>query len=874
MNNIHRFMQMAGISDQNAFYQMFPDEESFFKKYPQARQQNGWANNQSQGSNYQNNFSTQWSDLPAETKANATQGLNEMTGGSGAAQALNVIGAVNDAVKPIQSKVSAIKSGLQQGLMSFMNVLPETTPDKNPFRKAVDNPNAFGTGSQAIYANGGDIGGKPTQIQNNGSWFDLNNLPKYNKIQNLNEYADGGQINDVHDLQIYAGGNAETLGQNPYTGDTILFNGASHADGGIKIAYNGNPVEVQGGEPAFTDREGSLVVLGGMKVPGMNKTFQSIGKEIGKEEAKANRLLEKSKKITPEKIYDKYTNLQASTSNIIQEAANLRLKQAATKKENLAAIQNNILDYAEETGQKPKNVAKNFAKKGIKISYDDGLSWMENKPIDLLSQETPVIRPILEEPKKAPYVNPIFINHDEVHDIMGNKYHIPNLPNHWNSRQIDAYLSQNPIDGISSYNQYREYMEDGGEIPMAEDGFKSWIAERESRGNYKAENPNSTAVGKYQFLWGLRPGKGWQDQIKKVTGVKTKEEFLNNSDAQEKFMDVYEQSTLNPGLKELEPLNKDGYSEKQLKGLIHFKGVAGAKRWLNKKEDRTSKYNRPISEYIGKPEKLEADNYSEFQKLSPIIPTGKVPDSSELELSDFRGKDFKTYATQTEANASFRKPKQLLPEEQKPSLADSNKLRLWDFLGDIPALFDTPDYVQGQQYNPRLYQPYQISMQDRLNENNSSFRSVAQQLTNNPEALSSLAAQKYQADNAVLAEQFRVNQGITNDVYNKNIDVMNNADIKNIELSDLQYQRQTMAKSNTKARRQAALNDIQSKVAQNQRDNNDIRLYESMSKYRMNPNGNMDNYNTANFYSNQGPQAIAPNKEQEIAMNWFLKNKN
>jgi len=71
--------------------------------------------------------------------------------------------------------------------------------------------------------------------------------------------------------------------------------------------------------------------------------------------------------------------------------------------------------------------------------------------------------------------------------------------------------------------------------------LKDTISGLESGGNYKAESKNSSAKGKYQFIWSIH-----NKDIAKVTGVKTKDEFLNNPDAQEKYFDYWDQTTLTP----------------------------------------------------------------------------------------------------------------------------------------------------------------------------------------------------------------------------------------------------------------------------------------------------------------------------------------
>lgn len=171
------------------------------------------------------------------------------------------------------------------------------------------------------------------------------------------------------------------------------------------------------------------------------------------------------------------------------------------------------------------------------------------------------------------------------------------------------------------------------------------------------------------------------------------------------------------------------------------------------------------------------------------------------------------------------------PIKKLPSLADKNKLGFSDIAPEIGTLLSNiqgADFVQGQQYDPTLYTPYQVSFQDRLNENNAQLKAMERLAVNNPSAMATLAAQNYQANNSVLGEQFRANQAITNDVINKNVSVINDAEMKNIGLRDQQYARQAQADANTKQQIFDAMSSISNKFSKNKKENVDIRLKENM----------------------------------------------
>lgn len=158
-----------------------------------------------------------------------------------------------------------------------------------------------------------------------------------------------------------------------------------------------------------------------------------------------------------------------------------------------------------------------------------------------------------------------------------------------------------------------------------------------------------------------------------------------------------------------------------------------------------------------------------------------------------------------------------------------DKLELSQIMGETAALFDRPDFVEGQRYNPDLYTPYQVSFQDRINQNSKTFNALQSTMAGNPEALATMAGQQYSANDAVLAEEFRTNQAaISNDITNKNVALLNDAKLKNISLIDQQYVRQNQAKSITKQNRTNALNSISSKILQKKASNNLLNTYKNL----------------------------------------------
>jgi hypothetical protein len=136
--------------------------------------------------------------------------------------------------------------------------------------------------------------------------------------------------------------------------------------------------------------------------------------------------------------------------------------------------------------------------------------------------------------------------------------------------------------------------------------------------------------------------------------------------------------------------------------------------------------------------------------------------------------------------------------------------------------------VQAQLPTLELDTPYDISLQDQLNANQADFNALQRTMGYNPAAQMALAAQKYAANTGVLGEQFRMNQALRAGVYDKNRDLINASKIQNLGILDQQYTRQAMAKSNTKAVTQAALNSISDKIAKNKLENRQLATYSNM----------------------------------------------
>lgn len=212
----------------------------------------------------------------------------------------------------------------------------------------------------------------------------------------MQPYENGGYMAMGGDLQL-ARGKAEPMSYNPFLpdgGETVMFRGPSHADGGMDIQYGQNGVEVEGGEPAVKLQDGgsadddSLVVFGNMKIDDYaakeigdenanGKKYKNYIADLSKIEAKQNKIVNKSTELIEladtNNPFDQLT-MNSGRANLI--GTDMKLKNIANNKQNAAVVQNAILDTAQERGIDSDALAKgkikpmkqsDMAKFGIKM---------------------------------------------------------------------------------------------------------------------------------------------------------------------------------------------------------------------------------------------------------------------------------------------------------------------------------------------------------------------------------------------------------------------------------------------------------------------------------------------------------------------------
>ena len=208
-------------------------------------------------------------------------------------------------------------------------------------------------------------------------------------------YTGRGQFAMGGDLQVHRG-KAEPISYNPFLpegGETVMFRGPSHDDGGMPISYGQNGVEVEGGEPAVKlqdggSPDGNLVVFGNMKIDDMaakeigidsakGKKYKNFINDLSKFEKKQNKTVNKGTELVNlADTNDPFDQLAMNSGQAMIMGGNAKLQKAAAVKQNTAAVQNAILDTAKQLGVKSDALAEgrlikdkksNMAKFGAKM---------------------------------------------------------------------------------------------------------------------------------------------------------------------------------------------------------------------------------------------------------------------------------------------------------------------------------------------------------------------------------------------------------------------------------------------------------------------------------------------------------------------------
>ena len=708
------------------------------------------------------------------------------------------------------------------------------------------------------------------QTQDNLSTMMINNGATGMHQANYSYMEDGGLIplmEEGGELQTHWGGHAETVSQNPYLedgGETIMFRGNSHDEAdnngntGIGITYGNSPVEVERGEPA-TKINDELVVYGNLQIPNQyvelfgndkvkGKKFKNYVKEISKDEEKQNKFLEKSmtqlNELNPSDPFDKL-KFNALRANVL--GANNKLKDIAEKKKIAANLQEAINTTAEEYGVEADALSKGKLKPISNINIDiakDGITKKKNN-----SNESNVHQNLNQ-------LTQILANKGIDFNITsgyrkGEKTAQGRTSRHATGEALDITF---PKLGKEAYNKM---INDPDIAKFVYDNGLTVIDE------YDSNTLNKTKGSAPHLHIGFDKGTETADRFRKqylskyqtTTSETTNPEFLIKGN-QKGAIDYNDRSTTSNDIwkgdnyknqwipKVNKAINDPEIANKLISQIENYSGqdADDVKYQLSKAKTKEEKLkiinDLATDELLGPFHKLVNDSIDIATTTPEYINSGEVTQLPEMVITNKK----------TAMKKEEPKKSNLLDviSSVVPNIrpSDAQQLDYNQLLGEMYALGTNQlEPVQAQTYQPQLRNPYDISLQDILNENQADYKAQQRMVGNNPAAQAMLNAQKYAANQKVLGEQFRLNQANKDQVYSGNINTLNDARLKNLAIYDQQYDRQASARANTKATTQAALNSISAKYLQNDAANKKLQIYENLYGYRFDDQGRAINQN-------------------------------
>jgi len=692
------------------------------------------------------------------------------------------------------------------------------------------NPNAYGTGSQAIMQDGGFVEPKldkrvkrklkgevpnnygkyngvigedgkpidvPTELQAVQTMINYmkNNNPDSNiyrpdfqhhsinaqPIPQPNDnpaYAkNGARVSNYRQggLQTHEGGSAPITSYNPIDGGMGEFAGNSHKDGGIESTYNGKPFEAEGGEPYRIDSEGSLEIFGNLYNPLTGNKFKKDAKLISKQEKKAQKYLDKGVNLVNNvEPVSKYDKLAFNSGRAMLEGGLSKQKQLVQEKNKLSTIQQMLL-------QENPNVMNN----GGIMTYQNGgvLNTFQGKDINdpRLKFATTLNKTKAELQRLYPgkKIEVKFNGLGEDRSLTQQKSIVASQKKA--GKKLSGEFSAHNFDAARDYNIYI----DGKPAPKSV--YQNTL---HKIGKEEGLFPLKGSASNDYFHMGLvEEGKGntAKDILKKYPSI------AKTPSTQKYFRELLTGDWMQDTMTKASKKALDAMSE------------AGTNTYVDEN-------------FVPKTIPQEAVIQGENLFTNPITPW-----TPENRLTKQPPVEPKTYNPAVPPTFNFTNP------VTKPYQAPKRN-RPWEQLAPaIPQLFDQADPVLMQKYTPDLFSPYSVSFQDRRNQNEAQLSGI-RKMIQDPSALGTLGAQAYEANNAINAEEFRTNQGIYNDVTNKNVALLNDAKLKNLSLTDQQYQRQTQAIGNTRDRRIGAGIQIGDILAKNNLENKTLDVTSQLYK--------------------------------------------
>ena len=221
------------------------------------------------------------------------------------------------------------------------------------------------------------------------------------------------------------------------------------------------------------------------------------------------------------------------------------------------------------------------------------------------------------------------------------------------------------------------------------------------------------------------------------------------------------------------------------------------------------------------------DNVSVYSEKEQPVPESDVTPIEENIITESNTRDPKKKRNTDWMNAGLTALNSLVPFVRPTNQRPLNPDQL---VPEMMALsMNQLEPVQAQLYNPMLQaQPYRVSLQDQRNEVIAQQRAAERMAYGNPAAAAMIASQASNAINKINAEEFRANQTETMRAAESNRAQMNEAQRVNLGILDKQYERQSMASSNTKQQALEVAKSLAQKQAENRKVNNRQAVLENM----------------------------------------------
>lgn len=558
--------------------------------------------------------------------------------------------------------------------------------------------------------------------------------------------------------------------------NTFEFQGPSHAEGGIQASYAGKNFEAEGGEPVFVDSQKALQIMGNLKNPITGRKFKSDAKILAKQESKASKYKDEGTDLVLSKNpADKFERLAFNSGTAMMIGGAKALEEVQQSKENLANLQQLMLNSDEYQAKHGKKI--NYFQDGGSVSEDPRAKFEQLRQATLEKLQ-----------KKYPGKN-IVIKYNDLGEARTIDQQMSIVANQRKKGiKLSPEYSLHNLDAARDFNIFIDGKFQGKDSPV----YKEVL------------HPTAKELGLYSLSRGDDPFHVSLAQEGKGTSFSSLVKNYPNYLKLPGVSDLYDQLYSHNVMGNLTPAQQSAYQ-----------ALSG-----DYTKSETTPFSDPNNLNINPPKELQGENV-----VNPAIDAvdTNLPTINESSMSNYRDPYNPTRVQRRDAQFNLTNPQPF----SKPSNAENlNPTQLGPELYTLATNRQEP--VQMQKYTPELFQPYQVSFQDRINENNSQLNATRRAVAYNPSALATLGAQAYSANSGVLADEFRTNQAISNDVTNKNIALLNDAELKNLQLGDTQFVRQTQAKTNTRAEDFEAIKSVASKYAQNRLENRTLQVYENL----------------------------------------------